>query len=618
MELISQLVPGFIAGASGSALFWMWRKSAARWGNWFPLLKKALECLLWLWAIGTAFGLVYALATAEDLKLAAMGAMLGFAIPAVRSFLKRSGNADDEVKRGTNLATAAEVTKFIKASKKRTRLKIGNVPIPYDAEPYHLLIAGATGTGKSVAINEVLDQLRAANDTVILVDSGGDFMSKHFHAGQDFVFNPFDDRCVNWSPVLEMQGEWDAEALARSIVPDGVGDNKEWNGYAQTLVGSVLRQLWSRGQMTLRDFLYYVQAASTKELQELLKGTAAAAQLSSEKTFGSIRTIASNYLTAYSYLPNQGDPFSVSAMIRAEHSGFLFVTYRDDQLDSLRSLIACILDVAARSILSMPPDPNRRIWLVLDEFASIGRVQSIEAVATKARKAGGCLLLGVQAVSQLRDRYGEYGAQTILSCLSSWLVLRCTDADTAEYMSKYIGDSELFRQQKSNSVSESGETSSRNDQLLTQRALLPSQIQGLPNLQGYLKLAGSYPICGVTLQVPDQQRKTVAAAFDARDFTRKPMLKLLPSDAASETPAVPSTAQSQVAPPSAPPSGGPVDSAAKPPAKNLADLAIATQAVRATEPVTESRVLVTRSGTVVRRPSLLTLRAVRNPTNLEH
>ncbi|VTU42669.1 MULTISPECIES: type IV secretion system DNA-binding domain-containing protein [unclassified Variovorax] len=603
MDFVSQLAPAFCAGLSGAALLWMWRKCASRWNNAFPLVKKALELSLWAWAIASAGWFLYAVGHAPDFKLALVAGLTGFAVPAIYNLLKSRQGGKDEVKRGTNVATAAVVKRQVKANRKPTRLEIGGVPIPFDSEPYHLLFAGSTGTGKSVAINQVLDQLRAANDTVILVDSGGGFMEKHYRADTDFVFNPFDARCVNWSPVLEMQGEWDAEAMARSIVPDGVGDSKEWNGYAQTLVSCVLRQLWSKNKMTLRDFLYYVQAATVPELKELLQGTAAMAQLSSEKTFGSIRTIAANYLTPYAYLPNAGEPFSVSEMIRQEHSGFLYVTYRDDQLDSLRALIACVLDVAARTILSMPPDENRRIWLVLDEFASIGRVQSIEAVATKARKAGGCLLLGVQSVSQLRDRYGEFGAQTILSCLSSWLVLRCADADTSEYMSRYIGDVELLRKNRSSSTSDTGDSTSQNEQQATQRALLPSQIQGLPNLQGFLKLTGNYPICQVKLELPAKRRPTTAAAFVGRDFTKRPMLKLVADVPAADASTPPRPEVGAAAKPKAPvlPLGGapllPVHPQATAPAKAEVGLLPA-----------DSKLLVSRAGPAVKLPGLDLLR----------
>lgn len=519
--------PLFLSGLAAGAIFFLWRRSASRWNNWFPLLKKLLS-----WAfIGAAIAnAVYAVLEFQSPGVSSGGGLLalvvGVLIPEIMSRRGSSSASKDETKRGASMGKELEVTKRVRAAKVPTYLELANVPIPIDAEPYHFLIAGSTGTGKSVAINTFLNQIRARGDTAIVVDSGGNFVAQHFDPKNDFVFNPYDDRCVGWSPTAEMQGAWDASALARSIVPDGVGDGKEWNAYAQTFVGAILRRLWEFNRLTMRDFLYYVQAAPREELQTLLEGTAAASQLGSERTFGSIRTIAGNYVAAYDYLPTDRETFSVAEMIRAEHSGMLFLTYRDDQLDSVRNLLACMLDVAARTILSLDAKPGRRVWLVIDEFASLGKVQSIEAMATKARKAGGCLVLGIQSVSQLKDRYGDNGAQTILSCLSTWLVLRCSDADTAEYMSKYIGEAEVRRTQKGLSNSDTGDTQSWNEQSAVQRVVLGSQIQAYPNLTGLLKLAGDYPVCEVVLGIPKADPLRGAKPFLARDFLLRPMLKL--------------------------------------------------------------------------------------------
>jgi len=435
----------------------------------------------------------------------------------------------ETLRRGAAVATVSEVNR-VTAKLPRAdfdkHLEMGGSKLPRRVEPYHLFVVGSTGSGKSVAITNLLDELEARGDLALIVDSGGEFCSRYLKPGRDHVLNPFDDRCVPWSPTSEMAGPWDAEALAKSIIPDGVGESKEWNSYAQVFVTSILRRLSEENSLNIERLLYYVQSAGLEELNTFLAGTAASAQLVSEKTFGSIRTIASAYMATYDYLGASDDPFSVSKFIRAEKPGFLFLTYRDDQLDSLRNMISCVLDVAARTILALPANSERRVWLIIDEFASIGKVQSIEDVATKARKMGGCLLLGLQSVSQLQDRYGDKAAQTILSCLSSWLILRCTDADTAEYISKYIGDAEVSRMMAGESSSDSGGSDSLNQQIQTQRAVLPIQIQQLKNLEGFFKLAGQYPVAKMKLDLPEKRNK-VGPNYADRDFIAKPMLSSL-------------------------------------------------------------------------------------------
>ncbi|WP_434717140.1 type IV secretion system DNA-binding domain-containing protein [Paraburkholderia sp. A2RO-4L] len=525
-----------IFGFLAYALFVVWRRASARWVNWFPPLAKIARLVLYgAAALVAVLGwlVIQDASTKGPLiwALVAVGGVGGPVIDRASRLFRRT----EKVRRGAQVGKPADVNKQsakeLPSSDFDESFKIAGVNIPRSAEPYHFFVVGSTGSGKSVAITNLMDHIEARGDIALVVDSGGGFTSRYFTPGRDHIVNPFDDRCAPWSPTAELAGPWDAEALAKSMIPDGVGDSKEWNGYAQTFVTSVMRRLSEKGRMSIKDLLYYVQAASLEELTPLLAGTPAAAQLVSDKTFGSIRTIAANYLATYAYLSDNENPFSVAKFIRAEKPGFLFLSYRDDQLDSLRNMISCVLDVAARTILALPESQTRRVWLIIDEFASIGKVQSIEAVATKARKMGGCLLLGLQSVSQLQDRYGEKAAQTILSCLSSWLVLRCSDAETSEYVSKYIGDAEVSRMTRNESTSDTGGGSDgRSEQIQTQRAVMPVQLQRLKNLQGFFKLAGDYPICEVKLKFP-AKRDMRAQTYAERDFIAKPMLELLSPDA---------------------------------------------------------------------------------------
>lgn len=543
MELISKLLDNHEAscvafGFLAYALFIVWRRMSARWVNWFPPLAKVVRFGLYGCALLVAFLGVRVLMAADGSPNTWLLVLGGGLSGPVLNKIARLIRPKEKVRRGARVGEPADVNKQTRKLPKEEfdeSLTIGGVNIPRSAEPYHFFVVGSTGSGKSVAITNLIDHIEARGDIALVVDSGGEFASRYYKEGRDHILNPFDDRCVPWSPTAELAGPWDAEAMAKSMIPDGVGDSKEWNGYAQTFVTSLKRRLMEKNQLSIKDLLYYAQAASIEELTPLLAGTPAASQLMSDRTFGSIRTIATNYLSTYSYLSDNDNPFSISKFIRAEKPGFLFLTYRDDQLDSLRNMISCALDVAARTILAMPANSERRVWLIIDEFASIGKVQSIEAVATKARKMGGCLLLGLQSVSQLQDRYGEKAAQTILSCLSSWLVLRCSDAETSEYVSKYIGETEISRMTRSESTSDTGGGSdSRNEQIQTQRAVLPVELQRLANLAGFFKLAGDYPICNIKLNFPKKRDKR-ATNYAERDFIAKPMLDLIPATA----PAVP-------------------------------------------------------------------------------
>lgn len=135
------------------------------------------------------------------------------------------------------------------------------------------------------------------------------------------------------------------------------------------------------------------------------------------------------------------------------------------------------------------------------------------------------IFAGLQTVSQLRELYGQETSQTLLACLGSWLVLRVSDAETAEYMSRYLGEEEKTRIVQSGGESTSGvfdKSASENwqEQIVKDRVVLPSELQALPDLRGIFNLAGPTPAAVVTLQIAGEHK--VAAAFIAAPPRKRP------------------------------------------------------------------------------------------------
>src|SRR5690606_8953283 len=92
--------------------------------------------------------------------------------------------------------------------------------------------------------------------------------------------------------------------------------------------------------------------------------------------------------------------------------------------------------------------PSRRIWMVIDELASLENLASLEDAATKGRKAGLRLVAGLQSTAQLDKIYGFEKAQTLRSCFRSLVVLggAKTDPKTCEDMSLSLGEHEVERE----------------------------------------------------------------------------------------------------------------------------------------------------------------------------
>lgn len=441
---------------------------------------------------------------------------------AVAGGLLRRRHRDEKHRRGARLVEAKELRRLLK--KEPADISFGGVPFPRTAEVLHLLLAGSTGTGKSVAIRTLLAAIRARGDSAIVVDAGGLFVGEFARKG-DVLLNPFDQRSRAWSPFAEAENEWEIEAVARSLVPPAEGSERVWADLAKTVLAGLIEQCRHHCIATNQALAGLATCADPLALARVLAGHPAQGLIASgsPQTVGSILTTLAEKLAGIRYLKAEAgdDAFSVSRWVR-EGSGCLFMPYRLDQREAIKNIIAAQLDCAVRAVLTLEPNPARRIWLIVDELPLLGRVASIEEFLTNGRKFGGAAVLGIQAVSQLRQTYGRDGAATLLSCLSSQLILRQPDGETAELMSKSLGDKEIQRVNQSRGKTDHGRSENAAEQIATTRAVMASELQRLPDLTGYLSLAGDRPVARIKLAIPPPPAATNPP------FVAAPMTKAAP------------------------------------------------------------------------------------------
>ena len=443
------------------------------------------------------------------------------------------GGGGTGTQRGAAITDAKSVNKMVKKSGVPAELVIGEITVPVEVEPLHFLFAGSIGTGKSLAFTQTLTYARAKEHRAIVADLGGEFTKNFYRHEHDFILNPFDARGYSWSPFAEMRAPFDAARLAASMVPDGAGDQKEWNVYARTILEVVLERLWEANKGTNSALCWYCLGASTTQLAALCQGSSAAPYFGegAERMLGSIRGILSGYLKPYTYLdPDAGQDykqtFSIRQVLEFPGDHWLFITYRDDQLKAMAPLIAAWVDICASAILSTSSNEPRPTWFFLDEFSTLGKMNSIEPLLTKGRKYGVRAVLGYQSISQPRLTYGNEGAQTLLACLGTWLVLKQPDPDSAEYMSKFIGDEEIRRIVNSGSDggNQGGQSNNWAEQTLRQRAVMPTELQNMASRVGILNIAGPIPPAWTSIPLPNFSGESVQPFVDPENPIRAMLL----------------------------------------------------------------------------------------------
>jgi type IV secretory pathway TraG/TraD family ATPase VirD4 len=448
------------------------------------------------------FGLLHTFSDPALRTVAFWSLAKGFALTSVLLYvIDLLDDRDRNVRlvRGARLVSDKDLTLKTKA-KGQQQIEVAGVPMPLTCESNHLLLAGSTNTGKSTAVNELLNSALTRGDRCIVIDPNGHALSKFFARG-DTVLNPFDKRSPGWSIFNEYKKPYDFERFAKSVIPD-TGDTsaQQWHGYAQQLFAETTRALTQTGEMSTDRLLHWLTQAPAKELAALLSGSAASGlfEPGAEKALASTRFILSHHVGPFQYL--QDGDFSLRTWLESG-KGNLFITWREDMLTTLRPLVSAWTDILIASILTLSDDAPRPLWLVLDELASLERLTSLEAGLTKGRKHGLRVVAGLQSVSQLDTLYGVHNAKTLRSCFRSMLALGCSNADpdTAKVISDGLGQREVQRKQISRNNSKTGGGTSTTWQHSTEAAVLASELMALPPLRGFLKFAGDYPIGKVRL-----------------------------------------------------------------------------------------------------------------------
>jgi type IV secretory pathway TraG/TraD family ATPase VirD4 len=379
----------------------------------------------------------------------------------------------------------------------RNPLTLAGVPVPLLDETKHFKLIGTTGTGKSTAIRELLTGALGRGDRAVIADPDGGYLAR-FHDPKrgDVILNPFDSRSLKWDVFGEIKNPYDFEQLARSLIPEGAGADQTWQRYAQTFLSAVMRELHGTGVGDLAELYRLMTGAPLEELRLMLAGTPAQPFLEpgNERMFGSIRSVAGSAVAALDFIQNQqGALLSVRQWIK-EGRGVLFLPYQADQIAALRAIISTWMRIAIFETMSWG-EGDARLWFIVDELDALGQIDGLKDALARLRKFGGRCVLGFQSIAQVSGTYGKSDAETIVENCANTLILRCSASEsggTARFASKLIGDREIIRKQTSRShqvdrLFSGSETVS--DHHVTEAAVLPSQIEQLPDLEGYLKLA---------------------------------------------------------------------------------------------------------------------------------
>jgi hypothetical protein len=385
-------------------------------------------------------------------------------------------------------------------------ITLAGVAVAAEDETKHFKLIGTTGTGKSTAILEMLSAALARGDRAVIADPDGGYLRHFYDAGRgDRILNPFDSRSAKWDLFGEITDDYDVDQLARALIPDHEGPDRSWRGYARTFFSAVTSQAHAAGSREVGELYRLLVVAGTAELRTLVAGTPAQPFLEEHngRMFDSIRSVTSSAVSALEYVSRQrSDALSVREWVRglpgaqeAKPSRVLFMPYRAGQIPALRSTISAWMRLAIFEAMNRE-EGDQRLWFVVDELDALGQIDGLKDALARLRKFGGRCVLGFQSVSQVSATYGSGEANTIVENCGSTLILRCSGSEhggTSQFASRLIGEREVTRitTSRSRRMNELFGAVSHSEHSGVETAVMGSQIEQLPDLSGYLKLASS-------------------------------------------------------------------------------------------------------------------------------
>lgn len=382
---------------------------------------------------------------------------------------------------------------------------LARIRVPAQDETKHFKIIGTTGTGKSTAISELLGGALSRGDRAIIADPDGSYIRRFYEAGRgDVILNPFERQSSRWDLFGEITEAYDVDQLSRSLIPDHEGTDRSWRAYARTFFSAVTSQVREAGERDVRELYRLLVVAGTPELKALVAGTPAQPFLEEHngRMFDSIRSVTSSAVSALDYVSRQRSaPLSVRSWVRESRlaqsdgarSRVLFMPYKAGQIAALRSTISAWMRLAIFEAMN-GAEGDQRLWFVVDELDALGQIDGLKDALARLRKFGGRCVLGFQSVAQVSSTYGSGEAQTIVENCGNTFILRCSGSEhggTSRFASTLIGDREVLRTTVSWSRRHTDiqSTTTQAEHLALESAVMASEIEQLPDLAGYLKLA---------------------------------------------------------------------------------------------------------------------------------
>lgn len=383
-------------------------------------------------------------------------------------------------------------------------LRLGGVPIARELEQLHILIAGAQRSGKTTAIRQALDVAEKRGEGAVVYDPSGDLAGTYYQPDRgDVILNSYDDRAAVWSLFEEVQQYPDAQLIGKSIVQASPGETDlTWVEKTGSYIGDAIWALKTSGRGTTEELIRHLAHDDTAARAKLVEGLPAYKQFAkgADRATGSVEFGLDNPLRILESMrrrPGTGGEFSWLRWSkgidgRAGRQPWIFMGCPERYFDVMRGSFVAWINLAAAMVLSLDPDPRRRIWFALDEFAALPPMEVVPKLAAFGPKYGAAIMYALQTPQQLDATWGRDRAGVIVGTAGIHLALRLQGREAMQWAEENFGEEEIERHQESDHLDTEDAHGRSNINVTRERPplIMGSEFRTLPKLEGFLFVAG--------------------------------------------------------------------------------------------------------------------------------
>lgn len=399
------------------------------------------------------------------------------------------------------------------------------IPDPPNAKNGNILVIGGSGSGKSAsfAIPNALQLLGSyifTDPKGELYDRTAGFFKKNGY--EIHVVNLADPRFSDgYNPLSHIRGTTDVDIIAKIISKkdDKGGGNKGdpfWDQTSEALLKAMIYYILlnrPKEEHSLASCLSLVRLGGENEGEDLMnlfmdlphdnpaRRAFETIRLGSEKTFSNILVSLAAKLEAFDseeiVALTSTNTIEFEELAKKKSVVYFITPESHSTYDFLMNIFFSQLFQRLYEFGDQNggflPVP---MFLVLDEFANIGRIPNFERVISTCRSKRLHISIILQSLDQLMEIYDEKVTETILANCSTHLFLGSNAPKTLETMSKQLGEKTISRDNVSTNKDRSNEVSGYgySDQIMARPLMTPDELRRMDNKECIILVQGMRPI----------------------------------------------------------------------------------------------------------------------------